>query len=200
MPKYQAKTEVLDAKLDAVISQVDTRLLVRAYAAGDAYATVVANTLASAGVVGGDWAKADDANDSRKATLPGEDASVTAGTSQQQTGIATSGAVNNLTDTAKAWTVDEHAARKVEITAGTGAGQIRRIASNTATALTPETDFATAPDITSEYRIYDDLHQVLVDSVNSKVIHVTDETSDQSIYAGNTITFPAVVIRENQPV
>lgn len=62
--------------------------------------------------------------------------------------------VNRLDDAAKNWPVNAFAnVCIVEITAGTGAGQIRLIASNTATSLVPATNFATAPDATSEYAI-----------------------------------------------
>jgi hypothetical protein len=44
------------------------------------------------------------------------------------------------------------------------------------------------------------LHIAFVDSVNSKVLWVTDETSDQVITAGNIIFFPAVSLITNQPV
>ena len=45
-----------------------------------------------------------------------------------------------------------------------------------------------------------DRHIALVDSVNSVVYHVTDETTDQAITLGNPIDFPVIEIRENQPV
>lgn len=81
---------------------------------------------------------------------------------EMPTGTATSGTTLVLTDTAKAWPVNAYGASDVVITSGTGAGQRRRIASNTATALTlaaattgnPRTGpFATTPDATSVYRI-----------------------------------------------
>ena len=77
-------------------------------------------------------------------------------------GTATAGSTTVLTDTNQAWTVNLYADSDVVIIAGTGIGQRRRIASNTATTLTlaaavtgnPRTGpFATAPDATSVYRI-----------------------------------------------
>lgn len=43
------------------------------------------------------------------------------------------------------------------------------------------------------------MHIVFVDTVNSKVLWVTDETSDQTITIGNPITFPSLVYTASQP-
>lgn len=61
--------------------------------------------------------------------------------------------VSRLDDSAKSWPVNAFVNLIVEITGGTGEGQIRKIASNTATSIVPVTNFATAPDSTSTYRI-----------------------------------------------
>lgn len=61
--------------------------------------------------------------------------------------------VNRLDDSSKDWPVNAFMNLIVEITGGTGEEQIRKIASNTATSLVPVTNFATAPDSTSTYRI-----------------------------------------------
>lgn len=45
-----------------------------------------------------------------------------------------------------------------------------------------------------------DRHIALVDTVGSRVLHVTDETTDQAVTSGNPIDYPAIEIRENQPV
>jgi hypothetical protein len=37
-----------------------------------------------------------------------------------------------------------------------------------------------------------DLHFALIDTVNSKVLAVTDETTDQGITSGNTLNFPSL--------
>jgi hypothetical protein len=71
-------------------------------------------------------------------------------------GTATSGAASTLTDSAKAWEVNRWANYHVRITWGTGIGQVRSIASNTATALTTRTPWTTAPDSTSVYVIQGD--------------------------------------------
>lgn len=43
------------------------------------------------------------------------------------------------------------------------------------------------------------LHIAFVDTVNSKVLMVTDETTDQTITNGNTVNFPAITYTANQP-
>jgi hypothetical protein len=44
-----------------------------------------------------------------------------------------------------------------------------------------------------------DLHVALVDTVNSLVLAVTDETSDQEIFSGNDVTVPTFNCKMNQP-
>jgi len=68
------------------------------------------------------------------------------------TGTATSGAATTLTNSAKTWTANQWTGYQVRITAGTGAGQVRVITSNTPTALTVAT-WTTNPDATSVYVI-----------------------------------------------
>lgn len=69
------------------------------------------------------------------------------------TGTATAGASTTLTDSAKTWTVNQWTNSQVRIVSGTGAGQIRTIASNTATVLTVSAAWTTTPDATSVYSI-----------------------------------------------
>jgi hypothetical protein len=70
-------------------------------------------------------------------------------------GIATSGGASTLTDSTKTWTVNTHSAntRFIKILSGTGANQVRRIASNTATEITVSAAWTTQPDATSVYQI-----------------------------------------------
>lgn len=77
-------------------------------------------------------------------------------------GTATSGTTTTLTDTASSWIVNQYANHDVIIESGTGAGQRRRITSNTATALTLAAavtgnantgPFTTAPAAGSVYKI-----------------------------------------------
>lgn len=69
------------------------------------------------------------------------------------TGTATAGAATTLTNSAKAWTANQWTNYQVRITGGTGAGQIRTIASNTGTILTVSAAWTTNPDATSTYAI-----------------------------------------------
>lgn len=71
----------------------------------------------------------------------------------QATGTATGGTTTTLTNSAKAWTTNQFANSQVRILSGTGAGQVRTIASNTGTVLTVSVAFTTTPDATSVYNI-----------------------------------------------
>ncbi len=69
------------------------------------------------------------------------------------TGTATGGASTTLVNTAKAWATNQWANFQVKIASGTGAGQIRTIASNTGATLTVSAAWTTTPDATSVYHI-----------------------------------------------
>jgi hypothetical protein len=72
------------------------------------------------------------------------------------TGTATSGGVNLINHTGKNWATNQWAnAYQLRITAGTGAGQVRPIASNTATQITVVSggNWTVNPDNTSQYAI-----------------------------------------------
>lgn len=69
------------------------------------------------------------------------------------TGTATSGSTNTIVNSAKTWTVNQWTNYQIRITAGTGAGQIRTIASNTGTVITVSSNWGTNPDATSQYSI-----------------------------------------------
>ena len=73
--------------------------------------------------------------------------------SETTSGTATSGASTTLTDTGKSWATNAYRGQDVTITSGTGSGQVRRIVSNTATALTIGSTWATNPDATSVYTV-----------------------------------------------
>jgi len=74
----------------------------------------------------------------------------------------TSSGTNNTTsvmnDTSKSWTIDAYIGKVIVITFGAGSGMIKKIISNTATALTIHADylFETLPDNTSQYIICDE--------------------------------------------
>lgn len=68
-------------------------------------------------------------------------------------GTATAGTSTTITNSAKSWTVNQWSNSQLRITAGTGVGQLRTIASNTATAITVSSAWTTTPDATSQYAI-----------------------------------------------
>lgn len=68
-------------------------------------------------------------------------------------GTADASTTTTLVDATKSWTVNEYKKYVVEITSGTGSGQIRGVISNTATALTITPAWTTTPDTTSKYYI-----------------------------------------------
>jgi hypothetical protein len=69
------------------------------------------------------------------------------------TGTATAGASTTLTNSAKSWTTNQWANYQIRITAGTGLGQIRTVASNTGTVITVSSAWTTTPDATSQYSL-----------------------------------------------
>jgi hypothetical protein len=69
------------------------------------------------------------------------------------TGTATGGGATTLDNSAKAWATNQWTNYQIRITAGTGAGQIRTIASNTGTQITVSAAWTTNPDATSQYSI-----------------------------------------------
>lgn len=71
-----------------------------------------------------------------------------------ETGTSTgSNTTTTLNNTGKSWPVNAYTNYQVRITGGTGIGQIRTIASNTATALTVSAAWTVTPDATSVYAV-----------------------------------------------
>ena len=71
-----------------------------------------------------------------------------------ETGTSTgTNTTTTLNNTGKAWPTNAYANAQVRITGGTGNGQVRTIASNTATALTVSAAWTVTPDATSTYSI-----------------------------------------------
>ena len=69
------------------------------------------------------------------------------------TGTATAGGASTLTAAAETWPVNRWSNMQVRITAGLGAGQVRTVASNTATVLTTSAAWTVNPDATSAFAI-----------------------------------------------
>lgn len=191
-------SSVLDQGPNYVKTNATTMLLLSTYAAGDSYATVVANAVAGTAMASGDFVFSSSGSNRVLTTASGKSATASASTNQYDNGTATGGSTTTLADTGKSWTVNGHANRAVTILSGTGAGQYGRIASNTSTTLTIGTAWAVAPDATSVYKILDDLHLALTDG-SANVLWVTDETTNQVITNGNTVNFPQLTYTANQP-
>jgi hypothetical protein len=126
MAKY-AHADVLDGGLNAIKNSATRMLLLKAYAAGDSYATVTSNAICTIAMVSGDY------------TLSGAD----------------------------------NAPRVLAVAAKSGAASASSGASP-------------------------NLHIAFTDNV-SKVLWVTDETSDQVVTSGNTINFPSLTYTSSQP-
>ena len=76
------------------------------------------------------------------------------------TGLCTAGSSSSLTDTTQAWTPNRWKNFAVRILAGTGAGQVLPIHSNTSTTLTTVRSWSTNPDTTSVYAIVPNQDQI----------------------------------------
>lgn len=116
--------------------------------------------MTTAGTIGfGVYDRATNAWTSRSVTeLPawGTDAQLvsTIGSAKEfATGTATAGAATTLTNGIKSWGTNMWANYQIRIKSGTGACQIRTIASNTSTVITVSTAWAVNPDATSVYAI-----------------------------------------------
>ena len=69
------------------------------------------------------------------------------------TGTATAGGASTLTNSAKTWTTNQWTNYQIRIVSGTGAGQIRTIASNTGAVITTSAAWTTQPSTDSVYSI-----------------------------------------------
>jgi hypothetical protein len=91
--------------------------------------------------------------------------------------------VNTLNNTGKAWTTNQFTNMQIRITSGTGAGQIRTIASNTATTITTSANWTTTPDATSTYAI---------EGNDDHIYHVGSATANMYRYTISTNTWTTV--------
>lgn len=121
------RSGVLDNGLNDIKTNATLMVLLKAYSAGDSYATVVSNIVASVSMASGDYTLSSSGNNRLLTTASGKSA----------TASANSGATPNL-------------------------------------------------------------HIGFTDG-SANVIWVTDETSDQQVYSGNTVNFPSLVYTANQP-
>jgi len=83
---------------------------------------------------------------------------------------------NSITigDSAETWIPNEFAGQIIQLTGGTGAGQSRRIVSNTATVVTVALAFETSPDTTTDFKI--DSEALYGASNSVKAIGITGES------------------------
>jgi len=89
------------------------------------------------------------------------------------TGTSTgSNTTTTLNDTGKSWATDAYAGKVLIITLGTGVGQIKKIASNTATELTLAAGwvFEATPGATSQYRICEEGYRLLIVSTTNSAL------------------------------
>lgn len=87
------------------------------------------------------------------------------GSADYSSGTATSGSTTTITDSGKAWAVNELQNRAVYIHTGTNAGVMRRIISNTATVITILDTYDVAIDTSSQYTVllnFEDIYQASV--------------------------------------
>ena len=69
------------------------------------------------------------------------------------TGTASIADVGSITDTSKAWTANKWIGGFIEITAGSGIGQVRQVAGNTSNIITVSRPWTTVPDNSSQYML-----------------------------------------------
>jgi hypothetical protein len=109
-------------------------------------------------------------------------------------GTATAGGASTLTNSAKTWEVNSWTNYQVRITAGTGIGQVRNIASNTATAITTSTAWTTAPDATSQYALEGNDDNVYLLGNNAVTVYKYNRT------ANTWATMAPTVARAGAPI
>lgn len=152
-------------------------------------------------MAGGDFTLQNRAGGGREVAVGAKAGSAQVNIPALDSGTAESGAATTLTDTDKAWGANIYAGKICKITAGTGVGQRRRIASNAGTVLTVESAWDTNPDATSEYEILEDLHVALYDGGGApRLLIVNDISSDQAIINGNPLNVGAFAIGYPDPV
>ena len=203
MPKFSS-IAVLDGGSDVIRTLAATAgrvkmHVIKAYVAGDSYATVVGNSCGSVDLEAADLVQSGVAGAARVTTVAAKSVPLTASSTQYDGGAATSGSPSTLADTTKAWTVNAFANRSVVITSGAGAGQTRTVASNTATVITTSAPWATNPDATSTYAIRDNLHIGVLDSTGTTVLIAVDESTDQILNSGGTFNVPSWTFTVGQP-
>lgn len=197
MPKSY-HNDIMDKGLEQVSNSANWGggVMYMAVCVGAPASVAEANTLYPTGkristeiaMAGGDFTLADRGAGGREVTVAAKTDAAQVNIPALDSGIAEAGSATTLTDTDKAWGANIYAGKIVKITAGTGVGQLKRIASNTGSILTVESAWATNPDATSEYVILEDLHAAIYDgSGTPRLLVVDDVSSDQEIVNGNPL-------------
>lgn len=78
-----------------------------------------------------------------------------------ENGSVTTATVSGVSDSSKSWTIDEWAGKVLLITDGTGLGQSRVIASNTATTLNLNTDWYIIPTALDLFQVADEVYRAV---------------------------------------
>lgn len=123
-----------------------------------------------------------------------------------ETTTATSGAASSITDSTAAYPVNLYQGLTVEIVGGTGAGQQRSIASNTATVITTSQAWAVTPDATSEFIVYKpgdawqyNLADVFAElAIESEYTDLSDNAQTFRLILGKPTEAEALVVGRNQ--
>jgi hypothetical protein len=121
--------DVLDNGLNEIKNNAERVAVIKAYAAGDSYATVTGNIVAHAATVPTDYTLGNQATTGRQVTTP-----------------------------------------------------------------------AKTPNASASSQAGDNLHFAYLDDTGSRVLAVTDETTDQPITSGNQVNIPSLALKMNQPV
>ena len=104
----------------------------------------------------------------------------------KDSGTASSGASTTLTDSSKSWTTNAYKEYIVFLTGGTGAGQTRRISSNSSTVLAVDPAWDTQPDATTTYKIGYDAPDI-VSALPSNVAW-DQNSADRVLIVNTTVT------------
>lgn len=119
----------------------------------NAYTAVAAGVFRSYDVVTNTWTSLTTTNLPATWGTDGRIVGTPSYTGTFASGTATAGAATTLTNSSKTWTTNQWSNYQVRITAGTGIGQVRIIASNTGNVLTVTAAWTINPDATSQYVI-----------------------------------------------
>jgi hypothetical protein len=171
------------AALNTIKAAITTVHLVKDIGSTDVYATITgALSIASDTITAGDMSISEIEGIDTLVIAGKNDLTKTGESNKYHTGTATAGTANTITETGQAWVVDTYIRKVAHIKSGTGSGQSAAIISNTADTLTfAAAAFATVPDATSVFEIFDDLSVVYTDG--TQIIHAVDESTDKAVSA-----------------